>query len=76
MCAGEQFVGGMGTGLVDNWKSPVTQKFYDQKCRPPNFEIGKRVFLYKPAENTGEVQKFARPFRRFCWVRELEHTHR
>ena len=35
---------------------------YDQKSREPSFREGERVFLYKPAENTGEERKFARPF--------------
>ena len=35
---------------------------YDQKTREPSFREGERVFLYKPAEKTGENRKFARPF--------------
>ena len=32
---------------------------YDQKTREPSFREGERVFLYKPAEKTGENRKFA-----------------
>ena len=30
------------------------KKTYDQHSRPPNFKVGERVFLFKPAERTGE----------------------
>lgn len=45
--------------------------FYDRKKRPPNFTVGERVFLYKPAEKTGERRKFARPFHGPYRVMEL-----
>ena len=35
---------------------------YDRKSRELPFREGERVFLYKPAEKTGEARKFARPF--------------
>ena len=35
---------------------------YDKHTRPPNFAVGERVFLLKPAEMTGASRKFARPF--------------
>ena len=35
---------------------------HDQKSRSPSFSVGERVFLYKPAEKTGESPKLARPF--------------
>ena len=35
---------------------------YDQSSRGSNFQGGERVFLYKPAEQTGAKRKFARPF--------------
>lgn len=38
------------------------KEYYDRRGRPPNFHAGERVFLYKPAEKTGEARKFARPF--------------
>ena len=44
-------------------KAQKRQKtYYDQKSRLPNFLVGDRVFLFKPAEKTGEARKFARPF--------------
>ena len=35
---------------------------YDRKARPPKFLTGDRVFLYKPAEKSGEGRKLARPY--------------
>ena len=35
---------------------------YDKRSRPPNFQVGDRVFLYKPADKTGPLRKFARPY--------------
>ena len=44
-------------------KAQKRQKtYYDRKARPPNFAVGERVFLLKPAERTGEGRKLARPF--------------
>ena len=45
---------------------------YDKKSRPPNFLVGDRVFLFKPAEKTGEARKFARPFHGPFRVLELD----
>ena len=39
------------------------QKDYsNQKGRPPNFRVGERVFLFKPADKTGHARKFAMDF--------------
>ena len=35
---------------------------YDRKARPPRFGVGDRVFLFKPADKTGPLRKFARPY--------------
>ena len=35
---------------------------YDKGTRDPRFREGERVFLYKPAEKTGESRKLSRPF--------------
>ena len=44
-------------------KAQKRQKaFYDKRAREPNFNVGERVFLLKPAETTGANRKFARPF--------------
>ena len=44
-------------------KAQKNQKeFYDRKSRPPNFRIGDRAFLFKPAEKTGAARKLARPY--------------
>ena len=44
-------------------KAQKRQKMvYDRKIRPAQFQEGKRVFLYKPAEKTGHARKFARAF--------------
>ena len=45
---------------------------YDRRCRPPQFREGERVFLFKPAEKTGETGKFARPFHGPFRIIELE----
>ena len=36
--------------------------YYDKKSRPPRFTVGDRVFLFKPAEKTGEARKLSRPY--------------
>ena len=36
--------------------------FYDKKSRPPNFSVGERVFLFQPAEKTGEARELSRPY--------------
>ena len=38
------------------------KEYYDQRGRLPNFRVGERVFLFKPADKTGEAKKFARPY--------------
>ena len=38
------------------------KKTYDQHARPPNFTVGERVFLFKPAERTGEKHNLARAY--------------
>ena len=39
------------------------KQYYDQRQqRLPNFTVGERVFLFKPAEKTGEARKFTRPY--------------
>ena len=41
-------------------KAQKRQKaFYDKRARAPNFAVGERVFLLKPAETTGASRKFA-----------------
>ena len=35
---------------------------YDKKSHSSDFVVGERVFLFKPAEKTGESRKLARPF--------------
>ena len=35
------------------------KKTYDQHARPPNFTVGERAFLFKPAEQMGEKRKLA-----------------
>lgn len=50
-------------------KAQKRQKvYYDRKTRPPNFSVGERVFLLKPAEKSGEKRKFARPYHGPYWV--------
>ena len=54
-------------------KAQKSQKqYYDRKCRLPNFKVGERVFLYKPAEKTGEARKFARPYHGPFRILELD----
>jgi len=44
-------------------KAQTKQKtVYDRHSRPPNFVVGDRVFLFQPAEKTGEARKLARPY--------------
>ena len=38
------------------------KKYYDKRQRPPTFSIGNGVFLFKPAEKTGEGQKLVHPY--------------
>ena len=44
-------------------KAQQKQKaYYDRRSRLPNFVVGERVFLFCPAEKTGEASKLARPY--------------
>ena len=44
-------------------KAQKKQKdYYDRKGRSPNFRIGERMFLFKPADKTRQAWKFSRPF--------------
>ena len=44
-------------------KAQKNQKaYYDRKSRGSNFSVGERVFLFKPAEKTGESRKLNRPY--------------
>jgi hypothetical protein len=43
-------------------KAQKKKDYYDKKVRPPNFRVGDRVFLFKPADKTGPTRKFARPY--------------
>ena len=53
------------------------KEYYDRRGRPPNFRAGERVFLYKPAEKTGEARKFARPYHGpYCIVEVDTNTAR
>ena len=47
------------------------QKTYDQYARAPNFAVGERVFLFKPAERTGEHRKLARAYHGLYRVMKL-----
>ena len=38
------------------------KSYYDKKSRPPNFAVGDRVFLFKPAQKTGETRELSRPY--------------
>ena len=38
------------------------KKTYDQHARPPNFTVGERVSLFKPAEQTEERCKLAKAY--------------
>ena len=51
----------LARGMVKKAQSRQKQQ-YDRRCRPPNFAEGDKVFLLKPAEQTGELQKLARPY--------------
>ena len=51
----------LARGMVKKAQSRQ-KKQYDRKNRPPNFAEGDRVFLLKPAEQTGELRKLARPY--------------
>ena len=44
-----------------NSKAQKRQKeYYDGRGKAPNFQVG--LFLYRPADTTGEARKFARPY--------------
>ena len=47
------------------------KKTYDQHARLPNFTVGERVFLFKPAERTGEKRKLAGAYHGPYWVIKL-----
>ena len=47
------------------------KKAYDRKVRCPDFAMGERVFLLKPAEKTGKARKLARAFHGPYRVTEL-----
>ena len=51
----------LARGMVKKAQSRQ-KKQYDRRSRPPNFAEGDRVFLLKPAEQTGELRKLARPY--------------
>ena len=62
---------GLHARLVTAWalarshvsKAQRRQKMaYDRGTKQPPFREGERVFLHKPAEQTGEARKLARPF--------------
>ena len=36
--------------------------YYDKRSRPHSFTVGDRVFLFKPAEKTGEARKLSCPY--------------
>ena len=38
------------------------KKVYDRRTKSTSFQEGARVFLFKPAEQTGAARKFARPY--------------
>ena len=38
------------------------KEYYDRRARPPRFRVGDRVFLFKPADKSGPLRKFARPY--------------
>ena len=48
------------------------KSYYDRKGRPPRFSEGERVFLFKPAEKTGQARKLARPFHGPYQIIELD----
>ena len=45
---------------------------YDKKVKPPNFQVGDRVFLFKPVDKTGPLRKFARPYHGPFRVMEMD----
>ena len=53
-------VGSVGVGTTECQAGPET--LYDRKSQPVPFREGERVFLFTPAEKTGEARRFARPF--------------
>ena len=48
------------------------KSLYDRKSRPPNFAVGDRVILIKPAQKTGEARKLSRPYHRPYRVVQLD----
>ncbi len=38
------------------------KKYYDQKMKPSQFQVGDKAFLLKPEERTGEARKLNRPY--------------
>ena len=76
---GVELAGNMGTGnMSEAWelaRQCIRKKqkhYYDQKGPPPNFRVGERVFLFKPADKTGHARKFARPFHGHFRVVDLD----
>ena len=54
-------------------KAQKRQKiYYDKKVKPPRFQVGDRVFLFKPADKTGHLRKFARPYHGPFRVMEMD----
>ena len=47
---------------------------YNRKCRPASFQAGERVFLFKPAEKSGQGRKFARPFHGQYRIVEMDNN--
>ena len=47
---------------------------YDKKATDVPFRSGERVFLYKPAEKTGEARKLARPFHGPYRISEMDNN--
>ena len=43
-------------------KAQKKQEYYNRRARPPRFRVGDRVFLFKPADKSGPLRKFARPY--------------
>ena len=39
------------------------KKFHDRHAKDPHFKIGDRVFIFMPAEKSGQAYEFAEPFR-------------
>ena len=48
--------------LDDVLPQKCQKNYYDKRSTSTPFRDGERVFLYKPAEKTGEARKLARPF--------------